>query len=159
MTDRTVHVHVHLGMAGSFPLRVADLLFTDDRVLVPEYGYLTPLFGIARGGAGEASERARRRYREAGLDGLLDLAETVHEVPYADLDRVRVYDSSLGRPKVALDPADTAPYAYRIHADLDADAMSAALRSLGERRGFDVERHRSLGFAPRNSLRRFRAGR
>lgn len=157
--DPTVHVHVHLAMTGSFPLRVADLLFTDDAVVIPEYGYLTPLFGIARGGAGKASDRARQRYHEGGVPALLEMAEQTHTVPYDSLERVRIYDSRLGRPKVAVDPAGEPPYAYRVHAEVDVDAMTDALRSLGRRRGFDVDRATGLGYAPRNSLRRFLAGR
>jgi hypothetical protein len=155
-----VHVHVHHAMTGAFPLRVGDLLFADRQVVVPEYEYLTPLFGIARGSGGDAAEAARDRYESAGIEGLLAMAEQVHRVSYADLEAVDLYDPPRpGRPKVALSVAGTVPYAYRIHAPVDLDALAAALESLGDRRGVAVRRSASLGFSPRNSLRRFLADR
>lgn len=156
----TVHVHVHLVMAGTFPLRMADLCFTDEALVVPEYHHLTPLFGIARRRTHDVAEDAAARYRAAGLSGLVELAEQTHHVPYADLDRVRLYDGrGIGRPKVAADVDSGPPYAYRVHAPVDVDALVAALTSLGDRRGFAVERRRGLGFSARNSVRRFVAGR
>lgn len=154
-----VHVHVHLAVTGAFPLRVADVLFTGDAVVVPEYEYLTPLFGIARSGVDEAGATARERYRDAGVAGLVELAERVHRLPYDDIETVQVYHSRLGRPKVALVPGSGPPYAYRVHAPVDVDALAGALRSLGERRGFAVERHAKVGYSPVASVRRFAAGR
>jgi hypothetical protein len=154
-----VHVHVHLAMTGAFPLRVADVLFTGDGVVIPEYEYLTPLFGLARSGVDEAGTTARERYREAGVAGLVELAERVHRLPYDEVETVRVYHSRLGRPKVALVTESGPPYAYRIHAPVDVDALVGALRSLGERRGFAVERHAKVGYSPVASVRRFVADR
>lgn len=157
--SRHVHVHVHLAVAGTFPLRVADLLFTDDVVVIPEYEYVTPLFGLARGTLSEAGEQARDRYRRRDVAGLVELAERTHRIAYTDVDRVRIYDSRTGRPKVAVDVTNGPPYGYRIHAPVDVDALTAALRSLGERRGFAVEQRSALGFSPKNGLRRFFANR
>ncbi|MFT4891436.1 MAG: hypothetical protein ACI9YT_002368 [Halobacteriales archaeon] len=154
-----VHVHVHLAVTGSFPLRVADLLFAGDELLVPEYEHLTPLFGLAGNGMSRASEAARERYREDGVAGLVDMAERVHRVPYDEIEAVRIYDSRIGRPKIAVRPDEGAPYAYRVHAPVDVQALTDALRSLGERRGFAVERRSKIGFHPGNALRRFLAGR
>lgn len=155
-----VHVHVHLAMAGTFPLRVADLLFTDDGLLVPEYEYLTPLLGIARGRVPDVAESARRQYRDDGVEGLIETAERTHRVPYEDIDQVRTYDDSgLGRPKIAVDVTDGPPYAYRIHAPVDVDALTEALRSLGSRRDFAVASASTLGFSPVNSIKRFRSDR
>ena len=119
MTDDfgAVHVHVHLVMGGAFPLRMADLLFTDVALVVPEYHYLTPLFGIARGKTHDVAESAVERYRRDGVAGLVDMAESTHVVAYGDIERVRVYSGrGLGRPKVAVDVADGPPFAYRVHA-------------------------------------------
>lgn len=154
-----VHVHVHLAMAGSFPLRVADLLFTDAAVVIPEYAHLTPLFGIARGGATDAGEAARDRYREDGLPGLVAFSERTHRLGYDAIKRVVLYEGGATRPKLAVETETGPPYAYRIHAPIEADALAGALRSLGERRGFALERRSGSGLRPRNSLRRFRAGR
>lgn len=151
-----VHVHVHLVMGGAFPLRMADLLFTDDRLVVPEYHYLTPVFGIARGKTHEVAETAVERFRAAGPAGLVEFAERTHTVDYDDIERVRIYDGrSIGRPKVAVDVAAGPPYAYRVHAPVDVPRLASALDGLGARRGFVVETHSKLGYSPTNSLRRF----
>jgi len=157
--DVAVHVHVHLAVTGAFPLRVADVLFTDEAVVIPEYEYLTPLFGIARSGVETAGERARDRYYDTGLAGLLDLAERVHRLPHDEVEAVRLYHSRVGRPKLAVVTDAGPPYAYRIHAPVDVDSLGSALESLGDRRGFDVERHATIGYSPVASLRRFVAGR
>ncbi|MEF8853262.1 MAG: hypothetical protein V5A28_12735 [Haloarculaceae archaeon] len=154
-----VHVHVHLAVTGAFPLRVADVLFTGDGVVIPEYEYLTPLFGIARSGVAEAGETARERYREAGLPGLVGAAERVHRLPYDDVATVRLYHSRVSRPKVAVTVESGPPYAYRLHAPVDLDSLAGALRSLGDRSGFAVERHAGIGYSPVTSVRRFVAGR
>lgn len=163
MTDAEpdpVHVHVHLVMAGAFPLRMADLVFTGRELLIPEYHYLTPLFGVARRETHRVADRAVERYSEDGVDGLLDMAERTHRVGYADLDRIRIYDGgAIGRPKIAADAADGSVYPYRVHAPIDVSAFASALGSLGDRRGFAVERHGTHGFAPVASVRRFVAGR
>lgn len=153
-----VHVHVHMAMTGSFPLRVADLLFADRAVVVPEYEYLTPL-SLVGGGAGSAGETARERYREDGVDGLVAMAERTHTLPYDEVDTVRVFDGRFARPKVAVEVASGPPYAYRIHAPVEVGPLAEALRSLGGRRGFDVEHHATSGLRPRASLRRFLADR
>ena len=155
-----VHVHVHLVMAGTFPLRMADLLFTDDALVIPEYHYLTPLLGIARGKTHAVAEEAVERYRTGGVAALVDFAERTHRVGYEDVARVRIYDGRrLGRPKVAVDVASGPPYAYRVHAPVDVAALTDALAALGRRRGFEVVRERGVGVRPVASLRRFLADR
>ncbi|MFW6017882.1 MAG: hypothetical protein ACOCPX_03605 [Halapricum sp.] len=154
-----VHVHVHLAVAGSFPLRACDLLFADDRLHVVEYAYLTPLFGLARGRLPEAGERAREQYRKGGPTGLFELAERTRTVDYEAIERVRTYDSRLARPKLAIDVRDGPPYAYRIHAPVEVEKLTAALESLGTRRGFAVDARSGVGYSPTNSIRRFLADR
>jgi hypothetical protein len=155
-----VHVHLHFVMTGGFPLRVADLLFTDDELLIPEYAHLTPLFGIARGRTHDAAERAVERYRVEGVTGLVAEASRTHRLSYDEIERVRLYTGrSVARPKVAVDTAGGPPYAYRIHAPVDLSALTRALASLGDRRGFTVERSAAVGFDPKGSCRRFLADR
>jgi hypothetical protein len=154
-----VHVHVHRAVTGAFPLRVADVLFTDDEVVIPEYEYLTPLFGIARSGVDTAGERARERFYDAGLPGLVDTAECVHRLPYDDVESIRVYHSRVARPKLAVLTGSGPPHAYRVHAPVDVDSLTDALASLGDRRGFAVEQRAGIGYSPVASLRRFVAGR
>lgn len=147
-------------MAGTFPLRVADLFFTDEELVIAEYAYLTPLFGLAGGNATQASASAAARFREGGVPAVCDAAERVHRQSYRELDRVRIYDGgSAGRPKVAVDVSAGPPYAYRIHAPVDLDALTEPLVALGDDRSFDVSRRNGLGFSPGASLRRFLADR
>jgi len=147
-------------MGGAFPLRMADLLFTDDQVLIPEYYYLTPLFGIARGKTHDVAETAVERFQTEGPAGLVDMAKRTHHIDYEDVERVRIYNGrGIGRPKVAIDVADGPAYAYRVHAPVDVDRLASALSSLGGRRGFDVQYHAKVGFSPLRSIRRFVADR
>lgn len=159
MTD-AVHVHVHAVMSGTFPLRMADLVFTDSALVIPEYQYLTPLFGIARGKTHDVAAEAAERYQRKGLSGVVAFAERTHSVSYDRVDRVRLYDGGVfGRPKVAVDVVSGPPYAYRVHAPVDLDGLGGALTSLGGRRGFAVERGSGLGFDPVANVRRFLADR
>jgi len=147
-------------MAGTFPLRMADLLFTDEQLIIPEYQYLTPIFGIARGKTHDVAETAVERYRAAGTSGLVEFAERTHRVDYDDLNRVRLYDGrAVARPKVAVDVTAGPPYAYRVHAPVDVPSLTEALTELGARRGFAVESRPVVGFRPLQSLRRFAADR
>ncbi len=155
----SVEVHVHLVMTGTFPLRVADLLFTTTELLIPEYEYITPLFGILRSSVDNASKQAKKRYRDGGVVALLELAEETHRFSYEAVKCIRVYQSGIARPKVAVVVDDAPTYAYRIHAPVDLDSLTDALQSLGRRRNFSVERHDRIGFSPVNSLRRFFDGR
>jgi hypothetical protein len=147
-------------MGGAFPLRVADLLFTDETLLVPEYRYLTPLFGIARSGSQSVADAAVERFRAEGVAGLLELANRTHRIGYDDVERVHLYGGrSFGRPKLAVDVASGPPYAYRIHAPVEIPRLRGALTGLGARRGFEVTYHSTLGFSPLKSVRRFLADR
>lgn len=158
--EEGVHVHVHLVMGGAFPLRMADLLFTDSQIVIPEYHYLTPVFGIARGKTHSVAESAVERFRADGTAGLVEMAKRTHHIDYADVEGVRLYTGrSVGRPKVAIDVASGPPYAYRVHAPVDMTHLDSALRGLGSRRGFPVELDSRVGFQPLNSLRRFAADR
>lgn len=154
-----VHVHVHLVMTGTFPLRVADLLFTDGELLVPEYEFLTP-FALARGKVETVSRTASKIHQKEGVSGLLDAAERTHRLPYDEVQGVRIYDGGrFARPKVAIDVGGGPPYAYRVHSPVDLPALTAALASLGDRRGFDVQSSGGAGFHPLSSVRRFLADR
>lgn len=154
-----VHVHVHLVMTGTFPLRVADLVFTDEELLVPEYEFLTP-FALARGTVETVSRTASGFYEEEGVSGLLDAAERTHRLPYDEVQGVRIYDGGrFARPKVAVDTGDGPAFAYRVHTPVDLPALTAALASLGDRRGFAVRSIDGVGLHPLSSVRRFLADR
>lgn len=156
-TDVEVDRHVHFGMTGSFPLRLAELFFADDGLYIAEYAYITPMFGLA----------VRKHHREAkgmaaiyeihGLDEVLLQADGVIWHSYENLDRVVVYDGgALGRPKVAVHPERGSVHAYRLHGDdVDLDDLTADLEACGEKGGFDVERRGGVGFSARRTLARF----
>jgi hypothetical protein len=154
----TVHVYVHGVVAGSAPLRVADVAFTDEAVVVRDYAHPSPL-AVARGGVGHAAATARQRYHDGGLPAVVTDAECVDELSYAALDRVTLHESRLTRPKLAVEPTDSVPYAYRVHTPVDATALCDALQSLGADHAFGVERVDSVGISPLNVLRRVRADR
>jgi len=150
-----VRVHVHFAVSGTFPLRVADLCFTDAGVSVLEYALVTPLHGLLRRSPSAHAAAFADVYRADGLAGAREFADVEHRVPYADVETVRLYDGgAFGREKIVVD-ADGRSFAYRVHAPVDLDALARALSALGRRRGFAVERRSGLGFSPRESLARF----
>lgn len=155
-----VLVHVHHAMTGTFPLRVADVCFTDDAVVIPEYAYLTPLFGIAGGKGQAAADTAREHIENGGLAALRQYANSTTELTYADVDSIRLHDGGrIGRPKLSIHPASGAPYGYRLHAPVDVDALASALESIGTTHDIDVLHTAGVGFSPRASLHRFLVGR
>lgn len=155
-TDVEVEVHVHFGMTGSFPLRLADLFFADDGLYVAEYSYITPMFGLATKKHRRDARGMARIYEVHGLDEVLLQADAVFWHSYDALDRVELHDGGwLGRPKIAVYPVSGPSRAYRFHDDVLFEELVADLEACGRRRGFDVDHHRGLGFAPRESVARF----
>lgn len=156
-TDVEVDCHVHFGMTGSFPLRLAELFFADDGLYIAEYSYITPMFGLA----------VKKHHREArgmaaifeihGLDEVLLQADGVVWHSYENVDRAVLYDGGfLGRPKIAIHPERDRVHAYRLHDDdTEFDDLVASLASCGSNHGFVVERRAGVGFSPRASLARF----
>ncbi|WP_267640737.1 hypothetical protein [Haloarchaeobius amylolyticus] len=152
----TVHAHVHHCMTGTTPLRIADVLFTDDAVEIGEYATVTPMFGIVTGGHRERAAEMAARCAEAGPTAVLDAAERHVSIPYAEVETIRLYEGGrFGRPKLAIDTGEGPPYGYRIHAPVEVAALRDVLTDLGEEKGFDVELVAGVGFSPRESLRRF----
>jgi hypothetical protein len=151
-----VHTHVHFGMTGSFPLRLAELFFADDGLYIVEYGYITPLFGLG----------ARKHHREAeamasvfdhhGLDEVLVQGDSVTWLNYATVSQVVLYDGGrLGRPKIAVQPNYGSSYAYRLHDDTIFEDLALDIEDVGERYEITVDRRTGVGFSPGESLRRF----
>ncbi|MFB6256636.1 MAG: hypothetical protein ABEH58_07945 [Haloplanus sp.] len=156
-TDIETELHVHFGMAGSFPLRLADLFFASDGLHIAEYSYITPMFGLG----------AKKHHREAsamqevfdvhGLDEVLLQADTVHWLRDEAIDRVVLHRGGyFGRPKLTVYPADETArsHAFRLHEE-DPDALVAAVRDVAEDRPFDVVVEAGSGFDPRENLKRF----
>lgn len=156
----TVGVHVHYAMAGTVPLRLAELCFTDAGLWIVEYGTFTPLYGLATGGPRHEAARMARTYVAGGLDAVRERGDRTVHLSYDDVDRVVVHDGGrLGRERIAVHAAAGPPHAYRIHAPVDVDALVAGLAAFGPTADLAVERRSGLGFAPVESLRRFLAGR
>ncbi|MFC7154443.1 hypothetical protein ACFQPA_03115 [Halomarina halobia] len=155
-SDIEVECHVHFGMTGSFPLRLAEVFFANDGLHVAEYGYLTPLFGLGMRKHRREAGAMERIYEVHGIDEVLLQADAVHWYGYGALDRVVLHDGGqLGRPRLAVHPATGASHAYRLHEVDDFDALCEAVATCGDRHGVAVERGRGLGFSPRESVERF----
>lgn len=155
-TDVEVELHVHFGMTGSFPLRVADLFFADDGLYIAEYAYITPFIGLTAGKHRREAAAVQEVYDRYGLDAVLFRSNQVTWHSYDDLDRVVVVEGGrLGRPKLGLYPETGPSHAYRFHDAPAFEEAAAALDDCGARHGFDVDREAGLGFTPLESLRRF----
>lgn len=155
-TDVEVEVHVHFGMTGSFPLRVAELFFADDGLYVVEYAYITPFIGLTASKHRREADAMQEVYDRFGFDAVLFQADSVVWHSYENLDRVVVHEGGwLGRPKVSIYAETGVSHAYRLH---DVPAFEEAVSEIddcAERHGFSVEREPGLGFHPRENVRRF----
>jgi len=157
-TDIETELHVHFGMAGSFPLRIADLFFADDGLHIAEYSYITPMFGLGTKKHRREAEAMQEVYDVHGLDEVLLQADTVHWLNYGAIDRVVLHRGGyFGRPKLTVYPADetSRSHAFRLHEEDDPDALGAALQEIAEGRSFDAVIETGSGFDPRENVRRF----
>lgn len=155
-SDIEVDAHVHFGMTGSFPLRLAELFFADDGLHIAEYAYLTPMFGLGMRKHQREADAMGRIYDIHGVDEVLLQADTVFWYAYSAVERCVVHDGGAsGRPRLAVHTTERPVHAYRLHDVDDFDALVESLEACGERRGFDVERRTGVGFDLRESLARF----
>jgi len=156
-TDIETELHVHFGMAGSFPLRLVDMFFTDDGLHIAEYSYITPMFGLGFKKHKREAGAMQQVYDVHGIDEVLLQADTVYWLNYAAIDRVLLHRGGfMGRPKLTVYPADESrSHAIRLHEDDDADDLAASLREVAEDRSFDVVVERGSGFDPRENVERF----
>ncbi|WP_423751662.1 hypothetical protein [Salinirarus marinus] len=154
-TDIEVDLHVHFGMAGSFPLRLADLFFASDGLHVVEYSYITPMFGLGMKKHHREADAMQDVYDVHGLDEVLLQGDSVVWLSYSNVDRVLVHRGGwAGRPKLTVYAADGTSYAFRLHGVDVVDELVADLEAVGEDHGFDVEAKSGVGFAPMENLRR-----
>ena len=154
-TDIEVEAHLHFGMTGSFPLRLAELFFADDGVHLVEYSYITPMFGLGTRKHAREAASMQRVYDYHGIDEVLVQGDSVTWLNYDAVDRVVVHDGGwVGRPRVDVRSAGQS-YAYRLHDDADAETVVADLRGPADRHGFDLDRRSGVGFDPRDNLWRF----
>jgi len=132
-------------MTGTYPLRVLDVLFCHDRAVAVEYAYATPL-DLATGGHRRRADAFAATLDSEGLTAALDSARECREMPYERLDAVHVFDGGLfGRKKVRLETTDGDSLGLRVHAPLDVDAFTDALRSVLAAHSTTVERRDGLG--------------
>jgi hypothetical protein len=155
-TDVEVEAHVPFGMTGSFPLRLAELFFADDGLYIAEYSYVTPFVGLTMGKHRREAKAMGAMYEQYGLDAVLVEADSVVWHSYDNVERVVVHEGGwLGRPKLTVYPGDGPSHAYRFH---DRPAWTEALPDVergADRHGLRLDRREGLGFAPRESVRRF----
>ena len=157
-TDIETELHIHFGMAGSFPLRLVDMFFADDGLHIAEYSYITPMFGLGTKKHRREAGAMQQVYDVHGLDEVLVQADTVHWLNYAAIDRVVLHRGGyFGRPKLTVYPADVTErsHAYRLHENDDTEPLAAELREVASGRPFDVVVESGWGFAPRENVERF----
>jgi hypothetical protein len=155
-TDIEADLHVHFGMAGSFPLRLVELFFATDGLHVVEYSYITPMFGLGLKKHVREAEAMQDVYDVHGIDEVLLQGDSVVWLSYDNVDRVVVHEGGwVGRPKLTVYAADGTSYAFRLHDDADVDELVGDLEAVGEERGFDVVVEPGVGFKPKENLRRF----
>ncbi|AZH25416.1 hypothetical protein [Haloplanus aerogenes] len=156
-TDIETELHVHFGMAGSFPLRLVDMFFADDGLHIAEYSYITPMFGLGFKKHHREASAMQQVYDVHGIDEVLLQADTVHWLNYEAIDRVVLHRGGfMGRPKLTVYPADgSRSHAIRLHEEDDPDSLAESLREVAEGRPFDVVVEAGSGLDPRENVERF----
>jgi hypothetical protein len=154
-TDIEVSIHVHFGMTGSFPLRLADLFFADDGLHIAEYAYITPLFGLGTRKHRRESRGMQAIYDHHGLDEVLLQADSVTWLAYDTIERVVIHGGGrLGRPKLTVS-TDESSYAYRLHDEERPNELAADIEACTDQHDFAVETVSGVGFSPVENVRRF----
>jgi len=157
-TDIDTELHIHFGMAGSFPLRIVDLFFANDGLHIAEYSYITPMFGLGTKKHRREAEAMQEVYDVHGIDEVLLQADTVHWLNYQAINRIVFYRGGyFGRPKLTVYPADETArsHAFRLHDEDDPDGVAMALQEVAEDHPFDVVIERGSGFDPVENVERF----
>ncbi|MFB6167728.1 MAG: hypothetical protein ABEJ43_02655 [Haloferacaceae archaeon] len=158
-TGLDVENHVHFGMAGSFPLRLADLFFAEDGLHVVEYSYITVMFGLGTGKHRREAEAMQTVYDHHGIDEVRLRGDKTFWLNYDAVDRI-VFDRGgvMGRPKMTVYAVDGDSYAYRIHDDGGRDTVAELLADLeasAEKHGLTLDIRDGAGFRPAENLYRF----
>jgi hypothetical protein len=154
-TDIMVSLHVHYGMAGSFPLRLADLFFADDGLHIAEYGHITPLFGLGMRKHQREANGMQAIYDYHGLDEVLLQADSVTWLAYGTIKQVVIHDGGqFGRPKLTV-YTDNHSYAYRLHNEESRKGFADDIEVYANQHGFTVKTVSGVGFSPVENIRRF----
>ena len=141
-----VHIHLSFTMRGVLPLRLVDLLFQSKRLLLVEYGYLTPL-DLTVGSPSRRAAAFVDHINSEGLAAALEAAENVTTLPYNDLETLRVYDGGwIGRETVAVEPSTGTTEVVRVHGSVDVDRFLDAVRSVLSPYAVGVKRREGVAF-------------
>ncbi|MFB6196149.1 MAG: hypothetical protein ABEI80_08245 [Haloplanus sp.] len=157
-TDIETELHVHFGMAGSFPLRIVDLFFANDGLHIVEYSYITPMFGLGTKKHRREAGAMQEVYEVHGLDEVLLQADSTFWLNYEAVERLVLHlGGAFGRPKLTVYPTDGAAssHAFRLHDIDDPDELAASLRDVAEGRPFEVVVESGSGFDPIENIQRF----
>lgn len=155
-TDIAVEAHVHFAMTGSFPLRIAELFFTETGLYIAEYSYITPLFGLGTRKHRKDASAMEALFDRFGIDAVLLHADRVIWLAYDNIDQIIVYSGGkYGRPKVSVFETNGTSYAYRLLGERDFDSLTEGITETGQTHEVDVLVSNSLGFNPRRNVRRF----
>lgn len=154
-TDIEVFVHVHFGMAGSFPLRLAEVFFGSDGLHIVEYGYITPLFGLGTKKHRREAKAMQAIYDTHGIDEVLLQGDSATWLDYGTVERVVFYDGGrFGRPKLTI-YTDEHSYAYRLHDEESPTELATDIEACTDQHDFAVEIVSGIGYSPHESIRRF----
>ncbi|MFB6112618.1 MAG: hypothetical protein ABEJ58_00785 [Halodesulfurarchaeum sp.] len=155
-TDVEVKAHVHFGMTGSFPLRVADLFFADDGLYIAEYSFITPFFGLLSYKHKNEAEAMGAIFDRWGLDAVMVQADYIYWHSYDNIESVVIHEGGrFTRPKITVYPNEGESHAYRIHDRPQFEEAVADLETLADTFGFPLEYGSGLGIYPRENVRRF----
>lgn len=154
--DINVETHVHFGMTGSFPLRIAELFFTETGLYIAEYSYITPLFGLGTRKHRKDANAMEVLFERFGIDAVLLHADRVIWLSYESISQLVIYSGGkYGRPKVTVFEGDGQSYAYRLLGERDFDGLTEEISNRGQDHAFDVVVKNALGFNPQRNIRRF----
>ena len=153
MTD-AVQVHLHCTMWGTVPLRLADVLFRSERLQIVVYDYLTPL-DLALQSPSRRSRAFVDRIENEGVAAALTAAEDVTELPYEELETLRVYDGGrVGREAVSIQ-SNHGDRIVRVHGAVDLDRFADAVRTVLSGYAVTVERRDGIAVEFNGPLGRF----
>lgn len=156
-TDIEVTAHIHHGMAGSFPLRLAEFFFVSDGVFIAEYSKITPFFGLLAKQPGKDAMAMQAIYDRDGIDGVLLAADRLLWLNAGMLQRVKfVTGGWIGYPKITFYTNDHQSYAYRIHDTSQSfDEVASGLTEWGAATDVEMEIGDGLGITVRENIVRF----
>lgn len=156
-TDIGVQNHIHFGMTGSFPLRLAEIFFVEDGLYIAEYSKITPFFGLMSKQPGKDAMAMQSIYERDGIDGVLLAADRLLWFNHEMIDKVKLVSGGwLGYPKVTVYAEDSKSYAYRIHGTVGSfDEMADGVIEWANETDVDTMIGGGLGISIHENIVRF----